>query len=348
MPVFTGQLFAMLSAALFGVSPVFCKMLIGDMSPALLAGLLYLGSGLGLQALLLVQGKSSRAELRLLSPGHRWKLVGAVISGGIVAPLCLAFGIKYGTASEVSLLLNLETVATTLIAWLVFREYIGPYVWSGKVLILVGAGLVVLRAQGGLSFSLSGLLVVVACVFWGIDNNLTRDVDEISSTVLASVKGLAAGLFSIVLALLFTAGGASPGQIAGALAVGALSYGLSLVLFVEALRQIGAARTATFFAVGPFFGTLLSVALLGERPPAPYWIATALMLAGILLLYVEVHGHRHSHEELSHAHLHRHDDHHEHEHLEGEGTEPHDHFHVHRPVTHSHVHWPDQHHRHEH
>ncbi len=338
----------MLSAALFGVSPVFCKLLIGDMSPLLLAGLLYLGSGVGLQALLLVQRKSSRAELRLLSPGHRLKLVGAVISGGIVAPVCLAFGIKYGTASEVSLLLNLETVATTLIAWLVFREYIGPYVWSGKVLILVGAGLVVLKTQGGLSFSLSGLLVVIACIFWGIDNNLTRDVDEISSTVLASVKGLAAGLFSIVLALVFTAGVATPGQIAGALSVGALSYGLSLVLFVEALRQIGAARTATFFAVGPFFGTLLAVALLGERPPAAYWYATVLMLAGILLLYVEVHGHRHTHEELAHGHPHRHDEHHDHDHPEGERAEPHDHFHVHRPVTHSHVHWPDQHHRHEH
>lgn len=348
LPAFTGQLFAILSALLFGVSPVFCKLLIGDMSPALLAGLLYLGSGLGLQSVLLFQRKKSLEELRRLSPRHRLKLVGAIISGGIVAPVCLAFGIKYGTASEVSLLLNLETVATTLIAWLVFKEYIGPYVWSGKVLILIGACLVVLRAEGGLSFSLSGLLVIIACIFWGIDNNLTRDVDEISSMVLASVKGLAAGLFSVVLALLFSGGPATPGQVAGTLAVGALSYGLSLVLFVEALRKIGAARTATFFAVGPFFGTLLSVALLGERPPAPYWIATVLMLAGIFLLYLEVHRHRHTHEELAHSHSHSHDHHHDHEHEEGEAAKAHDHFHVHRPVTHSHVHWPDLHHRHDH
>lgn len=318
------------------------------MSPALLAGLLYLGSGLGLQSVLLFQRKKSLEELRRLSPRHRLKLVGAIISGGIVAPVSLAFGIKYGTASEVSLLLNLETVATTLIAWLVFKEYIGPYVWSGKVLILIGAALVVLRAEGGLSFSLSGLLVIIACIFWGIDNNLTRDVDEISSMVLASVKGLAAGLFSVTLALLFSGGSATAGQVAGTLAVGALSYGLSLVLFVEALRKIGAARTATFFAVGPFFGTLLSVALLGERPPAAYWIATVLMLAGIFLLYLEVHRHRHTHEELAHSHSHSHDDHHDHEHEAGEAANPHDHFHVHRPVTHSHVHWPDPHHRHDH
>ncbi len=323
-------------------------MLIGDMSPALLAGLLYLGSGLGLQLVLFFQRKNSLHELAHLSPRHRFKLIGAVISGGIIAPLCLAFGIKYGTASEVSLLLNLETVATTLIAWLIFKEYIGPYVCTGKVLILIGAGLVVLKAEGGMSFSTSWLLVICACIFWGIDNNLTRDVEELSSTVLASVKGFAAGLFSIFLALVFTTGSATPSQIYGALAVGALSFGLSLVLFVEALRKIGAARTATFFAVGPFFGTLLSVALLGERPPAAYWIATVLMLAGIALLYLEVHRHRHAHEEMAHTHTHIHDEHHDHEHPEGEGALSHDHHHVHRPMNHSHVHWPDIHHQHPH
>lgn len=344
----SGQLCAVFAAALFGVSPVFCKLVIGDMSPPLLAGLLYLGSGLGLQGVLIAQKKSSLHELRGLSSRHRLKLAGAVVAGGVIAPVCLAFGIKYGAASEVSLLLNLETVATTLIAWLVFREYIGPYVWSGKVLILAGACLVVLKAQGGLTFSLPGFLVVVACVFWGIDNNLTRDVDEISSTVLASVKGLCAGLFSSFLALLFPGGAVTAGQVFGAMSIGALSYGLSLVLFVEALRRIGAARTATFFAVGPFFGTLLSVALLGERPPAAYWVATVLMLAGIFLLYLEVHCHRHTHEELAHAHPHVHDAHHLHEHEEGEVGEPHHHFHVHHPVTHSHVHTPDPHHRHGH
>lgn len=344
----TGQLFAILSAALFGVSPVLCKLLIGNMSPPLLAGLLYLGSGLGLQFVLLLQRKNPLRELRQLTPRHRLKLAGAVISGGIIAPICLAFGIRYGTASEVSLLLNLETVATTLIAWLVFKEYIGPYVWSGKVLILIGAALVVLRSEGGFSFSLPGLSVILACLFWGLDNNLTRDVEELSSTVLASIKGLGAGIFSLVLALLFTKWSASPGQLSGALTVGALSYGLSLVLFIKALRMIGAARTATFFAVGPFFGTLLSVVLLGERPSAPFWVATSLMLAGIVLVYGELHRHRHTHEELGHSHSHRHDEHHQHEHQNTPAAEPHDHYHVHRPVTHSHLHWPDPHHRHEH
>lgn len=343
-----GPLLATLSAVLFGISPVLCKIVIGEMSPALLAGLLYLGSGLGLQILLLFQRKNPLRELRRLSPQHRIKLLGAVVSGGVIAPLCLTYGIKYGNASEVTLLLNLETVATTVIAWLIFKEYIGARVWIGKALILVAAVIVIVKSEGGFDLSLSGILVVLACIFWGIDNNLTRDVEELSSTVLASVKGLAAGIFTILLALLFSSGAATYVQICGSLLIGALSYGLSLVLFVEALRKIGSARTATFFAIGPFVGTLMSIALLGERPSGSYWFAVSLMLAGVFLLYNEIHRHLHTHAPLTHNHKHRHDEHHQHEH---EGATPktvHEHSHVHGVITHSHGHWPDIHHRHSH
>ena len=352
MPIKTdqiqGPLLATLSAVLFGISPVLCKLVIGDMSPALLAGLLYLGSGIGLQILLLFQRRNSLLELLQLSPQHRIKLLGAVVSGGVIAPLCLTYGIKYGHASEVTLLLNLETVATTVIAWLIFKEYIGVRVWVGKALILVAAVIVIVRSEGGFDFSLSGILVVLACIFWGIDNNLTRDVEELSSAVLASIKGLSAGIFTTVLALLFSSGTATTVQIGGSLLIGALSYGLSLVLFVEALRKIGSARTATFFAIGPFIGTLMSIALLGERPPGSYWFAAALMLAGVFLLYNEIHRHQHTHEALTHSHRHVHDEHHQHEH-KGETPETaHEHSHVHSAMTHSHSHWPDIHHRHTH
>lgn len=346
--MFSGQFFALLSAVLFGVSPVLCKLTIGGMSPALLAGLLYLGSGIGLQIILLVQRKDSFQELKRLSSRHRHKLMGAIASGGVIAPLCLAYGIKYGTASEVSLLLNFETVATTLIAWLVFKEYVGLRVWLGKILILAAALMIILRTEGGLAFSLSGLLVILACIFWGIDNNLTRDVEELPATVLASIKGVSAGTFTTLLALIFSAGAPTPLQALGALLIGATSFGMSLVLFVEALRRIGSARTSTFFAVGPFIGTVLSVLILGERPPMAYWLAALLMLGGIALLYREMHGHVHSHEPRSHRHKHVHDEHHLHEH-EGETVEePHDHLHIHEPLTHHHVHWPDIHHRHAH
>jgi len=344
----SGQFLAILSAALFGVSPVLCKMLIGDMSPALLAGLLYLGSGIGLQLLLFCQRRNSVRELGLISLRNRLKLLGAIICGGVAAPLCLTYGIKYGAASEVTLLLNLETVATTLISWLVFKEYIGPRVWAGKILILLAASIIVFRMEGAPSLSISGLLVVFACIFWGVDNNLTRDVEELPATVLAGMKGLGAGVFTTFMALLFTSGRATSLQVSGALTIGALSYGLSLVLFVEALRRIGSARTSTFFAVGPFIGTLLSIVMLGERPPAPYWFAAALMLGGVFILYREQHRHLHTHEAITHHHTHCHDEHHQHDH-EGMGIkEAHDHIHTHGPITHIHGHWPDIHHRHGH
>jgi drug/metabolite transporter (DMT)-like permease len=344
----SGQFLAILSAALFGVSPVLCKMLIGEMSPALLAGLLYLGSGIGLQLFLLITGRNSIEELGRISSQSRSKLLGALLSGGIIAPLCLTYGIKYGTASEVTLLLNLETVSTTLISWMVFKEYIGPRVWTGKLFILVAAAFIILQNEGKLSLSLPGMLVVIACIFWGIDNNLTRDIEELPSTTLALFKGLGAGIFNIILALLFTAGSANAFQTGGALAIGALSYGLSLVLFVEALRRIGAARTTSFFSVGPFIGTLLSIAVLGESPPASYWIAASLMLGGIFLLYREKHGHLHSHDPVSHRHGHIHDEHHSHNHTGDNSRGRHDHPHSHEPLTHIHGHWPDIHHRHGH
>ena len=346
--MYSGQFLAILSAALFGVSPVLCKLVIGDMSPALLAGLLYLGSGIGLLILLLFQGKNPVEELRRLPSKHRLALIGSVISGGIVAPLFLAYGVKLGTASEVSLLLNFETVATTFIAWLVFKEHVGSSVWGGKAFILLGTFLVVLKSEGTFAFSGAGLLIILACVFWGIDNNLTRDIEEMSATVLASIKGLCSGTFNIVLALIFSAGTVTIHQVTGSLLIGAMSYGLSLVCFIESLRKIGSSRTSTYFAVGPFIGTFLAVLVLGERPPMAFWFATLSMIAGILLLYREMHGHIHSHEMLNHTHKHVHDEHHHHDHPATTATEPHEHHHVHEPVIHSHVHWPDIHHRHQH
>ncbi|MBW4054670.1 MAG: EamA family transporter [Proteobacteria bacterium] len=346
--MYSGQFLATLSAALFGISPVLCKLVIGEMSPALLAGLLYLGSGIGLQILLLFQGKNSVAELRRLPSKLRLALIGSVISGGIVAPLLLVYGIKFGTASEVSLLLNFETVATTLIAWLLFKEQVGVGVWSGKAFILFGSLLVIIKSEGALTFSIAGLMVIMACVFWGIDNNLTRDIEEMSATVLASIKGLFAGTFNIVLASIFFSGTATTFQVMSSLLVGAVSYGLSLVCFIEALRRIGSSRTSTYFAIGPFIGTLLAFILLGERPPMIFWVAAVCMLAGIIFLYREMHSHLHEHTMRTHCHSHIHDEHHRHKHVDNSITVPHEHQHIHEPIIHSHAHWPDIHHRHQH
>lgn len=346
--MYSGQFLAILSAALFGISPVLCKLVIGEMSPALLAGLLYLGSGIGLQILLLFQGKNSVEEFRRLPDKKRLALFGSVVSGGIVAPLFLAYGIKFGTASEVSLLLNFETVATTLIAWLVFKEQVGFRVWSGKAFILFGSFLVIIKSEGALTFSIAGLMIILACFFWGIDNNLTRDIEDMSATVLASIKGLFAGTFNIVLAAIFFTGTATPFQVTGTLLVGAVSYGFSLVCFIEALRRIGSSRTSTYFAIGPFIGTFLAFIVLGERPQMIFWVAALCMFAGIFFLYREMHSHLHKHTMLSHSHSHIHDEHHQHEHADTSISEPHEHQHIHEPIIHSHVHWPDIHHRHRH
>jgi drug/metabolite transporter (DMT)-like permease len=345
----TAPAIALLSAALFGISPTLSKAILGEMSPVFLAGLLYLGSGIGLGVHQLFRSRQALQDLRRLTVAQRVKLVGAIVTGGVLAPICLAYGIQRGTAFEVALLLNFETVATTLLAWLFFHEYIGARVWFGKALVLAGAALVSLAPGPEGALSPSGLLVLGACFLWGLDNNLTRDIDELPPSLLAGVKGLAAGAFNVALAACLRHEAPVSGmQVAGTLGIGAVSYGLSLVLFVMALRQIGASRTSTYFAIGPFFGMLAAIAFLGERPATVQWLASVLMAAGAWALFRERHEHEHTHEALSHRHRHVHDEHHRHEHDGSEGPEPHDHLHAHAPLTHSHVHWPDMHHRHGH
>lgn len=345
-----GPILATLSAVLFGISPVLCKLVIGEMSPILLAGLLYLGSGIGLSFVLARQRINIFRETCSISRIHRYKLIGAILSGGVIAPICLVYGIKYGRASEVTLLLNLETVATTIIAWLLFKEQVSRHVWIGKVLILIAASFIILKSSGSLTFSTPGILVVLACLFWGIDNNLTRDVDDLPASALAAIKGYCAGMFNIILASVLGFGTIDVYQIGGALLIGAFSYGASLVLFIGALRKIGSARSSTYFAIGPFIGILSSLILLHEDPPPFFWIATFLMLAGVLCLYWERHEHPHVHEAVTHRHQHTHDqdEHHLHKHVEEVDSEPHDHSHVHEQLAHVHSHWPDTHHRHVH
>jgi drug/metabolite transporter (DMT)-like permease len=339
---------AISSAVLFGMSPVACKLIVGEMPSALLAGLLYLGSGLGLTGVILRQKLPTREILTSLSRRQWGYLAGTIVSGGIAAPLFLAYGIRFGTASEVSLLLNFETVATTLLAWMVFQEQIGPRVWLGK-LCIVGASILVLFTGGGeVRLSIPGLSVLSACVLWGIDNNLTRELESLPAPFLACLKGWSAGIFNVLLSLILFKCHVTALQVSGTLAIGALSYGMSLVLFIHALREIGSARTSTWFATGPFIGTILSVLVLGERPSGNYWMAALVMLSGMGFLYGEMHRHLHQHDRITHSHPHEHDEHHQHGHKDEALVGEHGHLHTHEPIMHSHVHWPDIHHRHSH
>lgn len=347
-PHHIGPIMAVVSAALFGVSPVLVKVAVGELHPVFLAALLYFGSSAGLLIFRFFQKNGSLSELTALSQRQRGMLFGSVLSGGILAPICLVYGIREATAFEASVLLNLETVVTTLIAWLIFHENVGSRVWIGKSFLLFGALLIAVTPKIGLSFSPGGIYLIAASIFWAVDNNLTREVDTLSPSILGTFKSLTSATFMGILAWLIGGTQGEWGSVGETLLIGALSYGLSLVLFIESLRKLGASRTSTYFAINPFFGMIFALLFLGEHPKAIQWVSAFVMLIGIILLYFEHHEHSHTHEPLAHRHRHIHDEHHQHAHDGTEGPEPHEHFHIHDPITHNHVHSPDIHHRHTH
>jgi len=339
-----GASLALASAALFGASTPFAKALVGAVGPWLMAGLLYLGSGLGLFALsFALRGREAplrRADLP-------W-LAAVVLAGGVAGPVLLMFGLKATPASSASLLLNLEGVLTLAIAWLVFRENVDLRIGAGAAAILLGAGLLSWNGAAG-TFGWGALAIAAACLSWAIDNNLTRKLSGADPLQVAMVKGLAAGGVNVALAFALGASWPGTGAAAAAGTIGFLGYGVSLVLFVLALRHLGAARTAAYFSLAPFVGAALAIALFGE-PMTPVFIAAAGLIAiGLYLHLAERHEHEHAHDALEHEHRHVHDPHHRHTHAAGDPPgEPHSHVHAHGRLVHSHPHFPDIHHRHSH
>ncbi len=342
---------ALVAAILFGASAPAAKLLLGEIEPVSLAALLYLGSGLGILLFKLVGQRQSApdAEAGIQRADLRW-LLGAVSAGGVAAPILLLVSLRSTAAATASLLLNFEGVATTIIAALVFKEAIGRRAtWA---IILVTAASIVLswNSSGQWGLSLGALGIVGACILWGIDNNLTRNISAKDPLAIVLVKGLGAGSFSLVLALIL--GNSFPGikVILEALVLGSLSYGLSIVLFIRAMRGLGAARTSALFGTAPLVGLALSLVVFREAPTLFFWLAIPLMAIGAFLLLGDQHGHRHKHEPLTHEHRHRHDDgHHNHDHPGmTDRSFTHSHIHAHEPLTHEHPHMPDIHHRHSH
>lgn len=341
-----GPVYGFLAAVLFGASAPLAKLLLEHCSPVMLAGLLYLGSGLGLSVWrYFPRGAGKQAPLR----GRDWPwLGGAILCGGIAAPILLMYGLRGIDASTGSLLLNLEGVFTALLAWFAFRENFDRRIFLGMVAILAGAVLLAWPSSG-LQWSLAALPVAGACLGWALDNNLTRKVSAADPVQIAAVKGLAAGTVNISLA--FVIGERLPDlpTAAGALALGLLSYGVSLTCFVLALRHLGTARTGAYFSTAPFVGAGLSMLLFWQAPGALFWVAGGFMAWGVWLHLFEVHEHTHTHESMAHSHEHIHDEHHQHDHGPDDPVgEPHAHYHVHPRLTHRHPHYPDIHHRHGH
>lgn len=340
---------ALAAAALFGISTPIAKLLVGDVAPVMLAGLLYLGSGTGLTALLVLRRLSGKKveEASLTRADLPW-LLGTIVFGGVLGPILLMWGLATTDAASASLLLNLEAVATLVIAWQVFREHVDRKLFVGAVAIVLGA--VVLSFEGGIGSGGWGVpLIALACLSWGIDNNLTRKISAVDPVVLAAIKGLAAGTVSLTLAYVAGAMWPLPSSTAAAMALGFVSYGLGLVLFIVALRHLGSARTGAYYGTAPFLGALAAAAFLGATLTPGIFVAGMLMAFGAWLHLSEQHTHHHSHDELDHEHRHVHDEHHQHEHEEGQdSSEPHSHHHHHLAMTHSHRHWPDAHHGHSH
>ena len=337
------------AAVLFGLSTPLAKLLLERMSALLLAGSMYLGSGIGLAAVLILRAAAGRgAALSWPRGAAVWLLLGAIASGGVIAPFLLMFGLQRTDAASASLILNLEAVFTALLAWFVFKENFDRRIAVGMALIVAGGTVLAVGPALHAAGLIGPMAIFGACLAWAIDNNLTRKVSVHDAMLIACAKGLIAGITSVTLALAYGARLPAGFALMQAGLLGFVTYGLSLTLFVLALRSLGTARTAAYFSLAPFIGAALALAI-GAPLTGSLLVAGLFMGAGVWLHLNERHEHWHRHAALSHEHPHSHDAHHQHRHAsDWDGSEPHSHPHVHEPLEHAHAHYPDIHHRHEH
>ena len=345
-----GPAYVLIAAALFGASTPLAKILLGHTQPILLAALLYLGSGIGLTVWLVTRRFFTLQQPReagLRATDLIW-LGSAIVSGGIIGPILLLIGLRLTPASSASMLLNLEGVFTATIAWFIFKENFDLRIALGMAAIVAGGVVLSWVGRPEVGIPLGPILIAGACLAWAIDNNLTRHVAAGDPIQIAAAKGLVAGTVNLLIAV--GAGASFPPVMAASEAalLGFLSYGVSLVLFVLALRKIGTARTGAYFSVAPFAGAVLAIILLKEQVTLPLGIAGGLMLTGVWLHLTERHEHEHVHEAMEHEHRHGHDDHHQHHDDPELLKQTHSHVHRHEKMRHSHPHYPDIHHRHEH
>ena len=353
MPV----LCALITAILIGGSAPFTKLLLGGAGPLALAALVSLGSGSGALLFSLLGTASGTRRRHVEAPPGRndipW-LVGATLFGGILAPVALILSLPGTPAATAALLLNFEAVATTLIAAAVFREWVSPRVWVALGCITASCVLLTHDPAGGLGLSLPALGILLTCLFWAVDNNFGQRLSAKDPLLVISAKGIGSGTVTLLLAL--AAGESLPGPVTAgaAMVVGFLCYGgLTSILFLLALRGIGAARAGSLLAVSPFFGVFFSLLLFAELPAGAFYVALPVMALGAWLLVSEEHAHPHRHPAAVHAHRHRHDDlHHDHTHAAGDppfsANGEHSHMHTHAELDHEHPHQPDIHHRHTH
>lgn len=334
---------ALLAALFFGASAPVSKLLLGDVPPVLMAAFLYLGSGTGISLIKLYQRLTSRQKEAGIKPPDVLWLAGAIISGGILAPIILMISLKNTLASTASLLLNFEGVGTTLIALFFFHESISRRALAAIFAITLASIFLSTNFQGGFGFSVGALGILLACFLWGVDNNFTRNIAAKDPLTIVAWKGLVAGSFSLILGLVLSQQLPALTTILSILLLGFISYGLSTMLFIYSMRGLGAARTSALYGTAPLAGVLLSILIFHDPITFLFGIAAVLMIAGALLLANEEHAHFHIHMPVVHEHIHAHEDFHAHD----EKDITHSHEHAHPQTEHEHGHMPDIHHRHE-
>jgi drug/metabolite transporter (DMT)-like permease len=333
-----------LAALLFGISAPAASRLAGDMGAFTLAGLLYLGAGI---AVLPVLGKVRPTKPALVRGAPR--LATAVVLGGAIGPVLLAAGLSHAPAATASLLLNLELVFTTVLAFFVFKEHIGPRVVTGTA--LVAAAGVVLGWSGNADLRWGVLLIAGACLCWAVDNCVTANLDELAPSHITFVKGVIAGGANLAIGLAI--GGTVAGwSIVAALIVGGFGYGMSITLWVAGARDLGAARGQLVFATAPFVGAIVAWTVFADPVATREVVSMAIAAVGVSFVLHSDHQHEHCHDAVEHDHEHVHDDghhdgHHDHSHMDAELAR-HQHRHRHEELVHQHPHVPDLHHRHEH
>jgi len=343
----------LLGALAFAATVPAGKVLLRDFQPLVLSGGLYLSAGLFCAALLAVESRRPTTLGNRLQ-GQDWRWLGAAIAaGGVLGPLALFYGLRWSSGYVAGLLLNFEAVFTVTLGAVFSSERVGGRGLGGILLIIGGAILLSGLGQAGLGATrpLGATLVVAACFCWGLDNNFTQRISLRDARRIVAIKGLVGGTVSLSLGFFFGQTGAWPAltSVLGIILIGSISYGLSIVLFIRGLRELGIVHTGALFALAPGFAALLSWAFLHEPIQPTALLALAGMTGGALLLSTDVHEHEHTHEATEHAHEHEHDEHHQHEHQPGQLEQvPHAHWHRHEPVSHRHPHTHDVHHRHPH
>ena len=341
----TSILTAFLAALLFGAAAPLGKPLLAFLNDFQMAGLLYLGAALGVSVILLKE-KSFHWPWQIRRQ-DLVKLSGSILFGGILGPVLLLAGLRIAAAGSVSLWLNMEMVATAVLGYVFFKDHLTGKGWLASLGVMAAATL--LAWEGGQAGFRAGGLIALACLSWGVDNHLTALIDGISPAQITFWKGIVAGSINTVLGLLVGSFLVNPVYIIGALGLGAISYGLSILLYITSAQRLGATRAQLIFSSAPFFGLILSF-FIGESLTWFQLGAFILFLGSVFLLFRESHGHEHMHQPLRHIHMHEHPgEHHAHGHPDMQG-EPirHSHEHKHIPLEHSHPHWPDLHHRHQH